>query len=74
MEITKVVIRKQWVKSDSFCTYQILKFSGDECVSCNLNATADEGVTTVLENQELKFDAKNNDTGNAIISIMTWTK
>lgn len=73
MEITKIVVRKQWIRGDDFNTYQLFKFAGDDTVYSNLDASVDEVTNTVIAIEDsMKFTSTNNDVGTGIISVMTW--
>lgn len=72
--MTKLVIRKQWMRGDDFNTYQMFIFEGDINTVTKLVATVDECVDVVRKVTDLnmRFTSENTDKPEGIISIMTW--
>lgn len=72
--MTKLVVRKQWMRGDDFNTYQMFIFEGGINTVAKLAATVDECVDVVRKVTclNMRFASENIDTPEGIISIMTW--
>jgi hypothetical protein len=72
--MTKLVVRKQWIKDTQEMSFQMFRFDNDDCVELNLDATHSQVVDAAIAIGEAEFDYTHNELPSGFISVLTWTK